>query len=98
MILVNYIDRIPIAAISVGVRSHSDSDTAEPNEYVPSYASLQQAPSPARGEGGPASDHSPLATRPVHEHPVVAPHVSHFRHVPFLTSVKFWHSPQASPT
>lgn len=33
-----------------------------------------------------------------HEHPVVLPHVSHFKHVPFRTSVKFWHSGQASPT
>jgi hypothetical protein len=31
-------------------------------------------------------------------HPVVLPHVSHFRHVPFLTIVKFEHSGQASPT
>jgi hypothetical protein len=30
-------------------------------------------------------------------HPVVAPHVSHFRHVPFRTSVKLLHSEQASP-
>ncbi len=33
-----------------------------------------------------------------HEHPVVDPHVSHLRHVPLRTSVKFWHSGQASPT
>ncbi len=32
-----------------------------------------------------------------YEHPVVFPHVSHLRHVPFLTSVKFPHSPQESP-
>jgi hypothetical protein len=32
-----------------------------------------------------------------YEHPVVLPHVSHLRQVPFLTSVKFPHSPQASP-
>lgn len=31
-------------------------------------------------------------------HPVVLPHVSHFKHVPFRTSVKFMHSGQASPT
>lgn len=31
-------------------------------------------------------------------HPVVEPHVSHFRHVPFRTMVKFEHSGQASPT
>ena len=31
-------------------------------------------------------------------HPVVLPHVSHFRHVPLRTSVKFEHSGQASPT
>ena len=30
-------------------------------------------------------------------HPVVLPHVSHFRQVPLRTSVKFPHSPQASP-
>ena len=33
-----------------------------------------------------------------HEHPVVAPHVSHFRHVPLRTSVKFPQVPQASPS
>lgn len=33
-----------------------------------------------------------------HEHPVVLPHVLHFKQVPFLTSVKFPHSPQLSPT
>ena len=33
-----------------------------------------------------------------HEHPVVLPHVSHFMQVPFLTKVKFPHSPQASPS
>jgi hypothetical protein len=33
-----------------------------------------------------------------HEHPVVLPHVSHLRHVPFRTIVKFWHSGQASPS
>jgi hypothetical protein len=32
------------------------------------------------------------------EQPVVLPQVSHFRQVPFRTSVKFWHSGQASPT
>jgi len=31
-------------------------------------------------------------------HPVVEPHVSHLRQVPFLTSVKLPHSPQASPS
>ena len=31
-------------------------------------------------------------------HPVVEPHVSHLRHVPFLRSVKLPHSPQASPS
>ena len=39
-----------------------------------------------------------LLTQTYHEHPVVLPQVSHFKHVPFLTSVKFWHSGQASPT
>jgi len=33
-----------------------------------------------------------------HEHPVVPPQVSHFRHVPFRTMVKLPHSGQASPT
>ena len=33
-----------------------------------------------------------------HEHPVVLPHVSHFMQVPFRTSVKLPHSPQASPS
>lgn len=32
-----------------------------------------------------------------HEHPLVAPHVSHFSHVPFRTMVKFWHSEQELP-
>ena len=31
-------------------------------------------------------------------HPVVPPHVSHFKHVPFRTMVKFPHSGQDSPT
>ena len=31
-------------------------------------------------------------------HPVVPPHVSHFKHVPLRTSVKFAHSGQASPS
>ena len=31
-------------------------------------------------------------------HPVVLPHVSHFKQVPFLTSVKLLHSGQASPS
>ena len=31
-------------------------------------------------------------------HPVVLPQVSHLRQVPFLTSVKLPHSPQASPS
>ena len=35
---------------------------------------------------------------PHHEHPVVLPHVSHLRHVPFLTSVKFRHSEHISPS
>jgi hypothetical protein len=33
-----------------------------------------------------------------YEHPVVDPHVSHFKHVPLRTSVKFPHVPQASPS
>jgi hypothetical protein len=33
-----------------------------------------------------------------YEHPVVEPHVSHFRHVPLRTSVKFPHSPHISPS
>src|SRR5690242_10230360 len=33
-----------------------------------------------------------------HEHPVVLPHVSHFKHVPLRTSVKLPHSPHASPS
>jgi hypothetical protein len=36
--------------------------------------------------------------RDAHEQPVVEPQVSHFRQVPLRTSVKFWHSGQASPT
>jgi hypothetical protein len=31
-------------------------------------------------------------------HPVVLPHVSHFKHVPLRTKVKFPHSPHASPS
>ena len=31
-------------------------------------------------------------------HPVVLPHVSHFKHVPFRTRVKLAHSGQLSPT
>ena len=30
-------------------------------------------------------------------HPDVAPHVSHFSHVPFRTMVKLWHSEQELP-
>src|SRR6185312_15840315 len=33
-----------------------------------------------------------------YEHPVVDPHVSHFKHVPLRTSVKFPQVPQASPS
>jgi hypothetical protein len=33
-----------------------------------------------------------------HEHPLVDPHVSHLRHVPFLTIVKLLHSEQATPS
>jgi hypothetical protein len=33
-----------------------------------------------------------------HEHPVVDPHVSHFMHVPFRTSVKLPHSEHISPS
>jgi putative endonuclease len=33
-----------------------------------------------------------------YEHPLVEPHVSHFKHVPFLTMVKFPHSEQLSPS
>jgi hypothetical protein len=32
-----------------------------------------------------------------HEHPLVAPQVSHFSQVPFRTIVKFWHSEQELP-
>lgn len=31
-------------------------------------------------------------------HPLVPPHVSHFRHVPLRTIVKFAHSGQGSPS
>lgn len=31
------------------------------------------------------------------EHPLVAPHVSHFSQVPFRTIVKFWHSEHMLP-
>jgi len=43
---------------------------------------------------------SPAMTwrRGTYEHPVVLPQVSHFMQVPLRTSVKFWHSPQASPS
>ncbi len=34
----------------------------------------------------------------VHEQPLVAPHVSHFRQVPLRTSVKLPHSLHASPS
>ncbi len=43
----------------------------------------------------------PPATRrgpETHEHPLVAPQVLHFMQVPLRTSVKFPHSPQASPS
>ena len=33
-----------------------------------------------------------------HEHPLVAPQVTHFMHVPLRTRVKLPHSPQASPS
>jgi hypothetical protein len=33
-----------------------------------------------------------------YEHPLVLPHVSHFKHVPFRTIVKFWHSGQETPS
>jgi hypothetical protein len=34
----------------------------------------------------------------LYEHPVVDPHVSHFKHVPFRTKVKFKHSEHISPS
>lgn len=37
-------------------------------------------------------------TSDAYEHPLVDPHVLHFMHVPLRTSVKFRHSPQASPS
>jgi hypothetical protein len=44
---------------------------------------------------GPAQNSSMAS---YHEHPVVLPHVSHFRQVPLRTRVKLPHSPQASPS
>jgi hypothetical protein len=35
---------------------------------------------------------------PIHEHPVVDPHVSHFMQVPLRTSVKLPHSEHISPS
>lgn len=35
--------------------------------------------------------------KPAQLHPLVAPHVSHFSHVPFRTIVKFWHSEHMLP-
>ena len=40
----------------------------------------------------------PIVDCRTHEHPVVEPHVSHFKQVPLRTSVKFAHSGQLSPT
>lgn len=37
-------------------------------------------------------------SRNIQLHPVVEPHVLHFKHVPFRTSVKLPHSPHESPT
>ncbi len=34
---------------------------------------------------------------PYHEHPLVAPQVSHFSQVPFRTMVKLWHSEHSLP-
>jgi hypothetical protein len=36
--------------------------------------------------------------KPRQEHPVVLPQVTHFKHVPFRTSVKLPHSLQESPS
>jgi hypothetical protein len=49
-------------------------------------------------EGKAASFRRFAPWRGPYEHPVVLPHVSHFMQVPFLTKVKFPHSPQASPS
>ena len=38
------------------------------------------------------------ANMPGQLHPLVEPQVSHLRHVPLRTSVKFPHSPQESPS
>jgi hypothetical protein len=53
-----------------------------------------------RKEKGPAKPglQGPEKIRGAYEHPLVLPHVSHFRQVPFRTIVKFPHSPQASPS
>src|ERR1700730_14975416 len=58
----------------------------------------------ASGIGRPFFDGQPKASsRPpfhkwLHEHPLVAPHVSHFRQVPLRISVKLPHSSQLSPS
>ena len=49
---------------------------------------------------GPRTSRGPVKTQVslIYEHPVVEPQVSHFMQVPLRTSVKFWHSAQASPS
>lgn len=48
-----------------------------------------------RSRGARSTTRPPLSG---HEQPLVEPHVSHLRHVPFRTIVKFWHSEQETPS
>ena len=53
---------------------------------------------PLKQKGRPLRPPRERGVSAAYEHPVVLPHVSHFKHVPFRTKVKFPHSPHASPS
>ncbi len=56
--------------------------------------------SEARNKNGRSKDRPYLVqlSNALHEHPLVDPQVSHFRHVPLRTMVKLPHSEQLSPS
>ena len=65
-----------------------------PVDRPESWGGQSQRSNSAAEERG-AAEGPPLADQ---LQPLVEPQVSHFRQVPLRTSVKFWHSRQASPS
>src|ERR1700674_3780390 len=80
---------------SIGTRWGVRSGVSSPDLRLLSPILLMRIHNKRVANGHPSS--SLLRDLP-HEHPVVPPHVSHFKQVPFRTIVKLWHSGQASPS